>query len=49
MCTSLEKNVDIAVEVFLRAALEELLGGACYHGVVPVVERVMLSPFLIKH
>jgi len=22
-----------------RAALEELLGGACYHGVVPVVER----------
>jgi len=27
-----------------RAALEELLGGACYHGVVPVVERVTLSP-----
>merc|ERR1712218_254404 len=23
-----------------RAALEELLGGSCYHGVVPVVEKV---------
>merc|ERR1712012_130516 len=22
-----------------RAALEELLGGSCYHGVVPVVEK----------
>jgi len=29
-----------------RAALEELLGGACYHGVVPVVERVTVSPVL---
>ena len=48
-CTSLEKNVHIAVEVFLRAVLEELLGGACYHGVVPVVERVIFSPILIKH
>ena len=39
----------IAITVHLRAALEELLGGACYHGVVPVVERVTLSPVINYH